>query len=65
MVLTEAANVRSSIHSHLLSTDNLVAIAFVSKNWKKIQTSFSEDLEKRTLKDCKELSFAAACTDPK
>ena len=48
MALTEAANVRSSIHSHLFATDNLVAIAFVNKNWKKIQTSFSEDLDERT-----------------
>ena len=65
MALTEAANVRSSIHSYLLSKDNLVVITFVNKNWKKIQTSFSEDLEKRTLKDCTEFSFAASCTDPK
>ena len=47
MALTEAANVRATVRSRMLMTPNLVATAFVNKNWKKIQTAASDKLEDR------------------
>lgn len=47
MALTEAANVRATIRARMLMTPNLVATAFVNKNWKKIQTAASDKLEDR------------------
>ena len=48
MALTEAANVRATIRARMLSTHNIVATAFLNKNWKKVQTKCSEKLSDRT-----------------